>query len=105
MNANFTSLNDLAQRVQEGDARAKSHMKEQLGPQLARIVRRVLERGTASSPLEHKILAAAHRLAPAAAGARLDARTDPVARSLCQMVVSRLWPGSTEGQLQATAVA
>ena len=111
------SLNTLAQRVQEGDYAAKRQMKETLEPSMARIVRRVLERGQATTSLERKILAAARRLAPVehvdgnaldrpdTVSADLTKRTIPVSRNLCQMVVNRLWPGCTEDPLQTTLTA
>jgi hypothetical protein len=98
-------LEDLARRVQEGDREAKARMKQRLEPSMARIVARVLAKGTATTSLERKILVAAQRLAPPDALGPNTARTDPLARNLCQMVVNRLWPDRTEGSWQPTLTA
>jgi hypothetical protein len=104
------SLEALTQRVQEGDLQAKAQLKHLLEPSMARIVRRVLDKGSASTSLERKILAAAQRLAPMPAPAahaqrHQEQRLAPVARNLCQTVVNRLWPGGTEGSLTGTMVS
>ncbi len=98
-------LKQLTQRVREGDLQARTQLKDRLDPEMAHIVRRVLEKGEASTSLERKILAAARRLAPNLEDKANEPPTAPVARNLCQMIVSRLWPGGTEGAFQATLVS
>lgn len=98
-------LNQLTQRVREGDLQARAQLKHRLEPEMAHIVRRVLEKGEASTSLERKILAAARRLAPDPDAKVDERRSTPLARNLCQMIVSRLWPGGTEGALHATMVS
>ncbi|MCI0377404.1 MAG: hypothetical protein L0215_07350 [Gemmataceae bacterium] len=94
MNPERNDFEYLANQTRSGNLQAKVHLRESLEPQLARIVRRVLERGTAATSLERKILSAARRFGPLNPSS--PARTAPVARSLCQMVINRLWPGTTE---------
>src|SRR5947209_5889411 len=95
-------LERLAQRVEAGDAAAKTRLERQMEPSMALIVRRVLERGTANSSLERKILVAAQRLGPQDSSGPHDARTAPLAHNLCQMVINRLWPGQTAAPCQPT---
>jgi len=98
-------LKQLTQRVQAGDFAARGELKHRLEPAMARIVRRVLERGEASTTLERTILAEARRLSPDGfGGSGQQRRTAPVARDLCQRIVTRLWPGATEGELVGTRI-
>lgn len=99
------NLECLAQRVQQGDRLAKAQLQQNLEPSMVRIVRRVLEKGHATSSLERKILVAAERLAPHEFPRTDDPRSIPLAHNLCQMVVSRLWPGATEDARQLTLTA
>ncbi len=107
MQPQHNDLEVLARRVQEGDFEAKAQLKHEIEPSMARIVRRVLAKGHASSSLERKILAAARRLAPNSLPSDDDPRTAPLAHNLCQLVVNRLWPGATEisGAWQQTVTA
>ena len=95
-------LESLARRVQEGDLEARAQLKQDLESSMAHIVRRVLEKGTATTSLERKILAAAQRLCPQGRPSPNDPRTAPLAHNLCLMVVNRLWPGHTENSGQST---
>ena len=99
------NLDFLAKRVGEGDFQAKAQLRQELEPGLPLIVRRVLERGTAHSSLERKILLAARRLAPPPRPGASDPRAAPVAQNLCRMVIDRLWPGHTEDPWHATLTA
>ena len=105
MNRDNIPLDGLAQRTQQGDLQAKVQLKQQLEPNMNRIVRHVLERGQASSSLERRILAVAERLVPQAGAQGNPARTAVVSRNLCEMVVNRLWPGATEGSWARTTTA
>lgn len=105
MQAHENNLEVLAQRVQQGDRHAKAKFQQSVEPSLVRIVRRVLEKGHATSSLERKILVAAERLAPQTVPSSNDPRTTPLAHNLCEMVVSRLWPGATEERWHATVLA
>jgi hypothetical protein len=98
-------LESLAQRVQEGDYEARAQLKQDLEPSLARIVRRVLEKGTATTTLEQKILIAAQRLCPQERPSPRDPRTQSLAHNLCLMIVDRLWPGRTQDSWQPTLTA
>lgn len=92
------TLNVLAQRIQQGDRQAKAEFREHLEPSLVRIVRRVLEKGTATCSLERKILATARRLMPEEV---LDSsHSEAIAQNLCRMVLTRLCSGVTERGLQ-----
>ena len=98
----IVDLDGLAQRVGQGDYEAKTRLRQELEPGVTQIVRLVLERGTATTKLERRILQAARRLAPSAMPSANDPRTLPVAHNLCQQVVDHLWPGNTEGPWDAT---
>jgi hypothetical protein len=98
-------LESLARRVQEGDFAAMAKLTQELEPSLVRIVRRVLEKGTATTSLERKILVAAQRLCPQARPSPNDPRTAPLAHNLCLMIVNRLCPGRTETSPQSTLTA
>jgi hypothetical protein len=92
------SLEILAQRVEQGDARAKAQLREQLQKQMTRITRRALGPSPSASELGRKIQATALRLDPQSQASSHLAHQ--VAANLCQTVVNRLWTGSTEGRLQ-----
>jgi hypothetical protein len=98
-------LGSLVRRVQQADREAKTRLERQLGPGLAYIVRRVLERGTAHSLLEQRILMAARLLTPRAVSGRGDPPAALLARNLCQIAIHRLWPGHTEEAWQTTIPA
>lgn len=95
------SLENLAERVQDGDALARAQLRARLRRPLAHIARRALGENAGASELARRIRATAHRLdAQSTAKSHL---VDQVASNLCQSVVNRLWNGSTEGALQTRA--
>src|SRR5262249_14597906 len=92
------SLENLAQRVQEGDALARAELRCRLEKQMARIARRALPRSPGSSELGRVVLNPAQRLPPQ--GGAHPHLIQKVAANLCQTVVNRLWGGSTDARLQ-----
>jgi hypothetical protein len=93
-------LENLARRVQEGNLDAKVQLERQLKPSMARLVRRVLERGQPTTNLERKILVVAQRLDPQ--DNPNCSRSATVAHNLCQMIIHRLWPSDTQCPLSST---
>lgn len=110
------TLESLARRVAQGDARARLAFADALGPQLARIVRRALERGEASLDMMRRIVFEARRLSstdpvsirpsfPGQARAERERLTERVTDNLSQAILSRLWGPTELVGLSATAVA
>src|SRR5262249_34130385 len=98
-------LTALAQRVRQGDFQAKAKLEERLQSSMPYIVRRVLQRGRASSSLDRSILALAREIAPSPRPGTNDPRTSSVTMELCRRVLDRLWPGQTAGPWQTTMTA
>jgi hypothetical protein len=64
MNEQEYDLGTLAFRAGRGDRQAGATLRQQLEPQLARIVRCTLRSGRDSNPLAKRVLAEARRLTP-----------------------------------------
>lgn len=92
----------LARRAAAGDVQARNLLQEQLGPQLERIVRRSLLHGGCSR-LDATIHAEARRQGSGLV-AEPERQAAPVAESLGQRLLERLWPGQIVA-CQDTAVA
>lgn len=90
----FTNdLDLLAARTGRGDPAAESQLRQQLEPQMVRIVSQALRSGTGRTPLARNILAKARQLAPAGGGTQAENRDRlirRVARELCASVIDRL---------------
>jgi hypothetical protein len=87
-------IRSLAARARDGDVQAAHSLREELEPQMLRIVRRAMRSGTASSPLARRILAVAAEV-PAQSGAWPhdgEHVIGRVASRLCDSVISRLRP-------------
>jgi hypothetical protein len=102
MEASENPIEALAQRVREGDYEAKAELRRQLGHRLFQIIRWVLERGTAATALERNFLVAAEHLPAWVRHSSDDQKAALLAESFCQLVIDRLWPGSTVEFCQAT---
>jgi hypothetical protein len=117
MNCNSNPFAQLAARVRRGEESAAEQFRQQMTPQLVRMVRRVVRYGPCSSPWEQKIQAETQRLL-ARNGGMLPTDSDQVigqvARRLCQDMVDNLrqefptedtWKGESEPSRLACALA
>ena len=61
MSTNPTHWNTLAARARHGEYEAAAQLRDELAPQMTRLVRRTLRSGTTHSPLDRQILSEADR--------------------------------------------
>ena len=93
MDTRNQSLNQLASRIEGGDASAVPQFRRELEPQMERIVGRALRSRTAANPLSRRIqeqarqVSGGHALGPAD---RLDLVIKLVTRAMCDSAVERL---------------
>jgi hypothetical protein len=89
----ITNLNDLADRVGQGETEAATALRLALQPQLARILRRSLRGQAEGSPLSRSLLAKMGADLPANhQQANPDRVANRVARGLCSTMIDRLRP-------------
>jgi len=93
MNVNEHDLETLALRARRGDPAAGAALRQQLEPQLRRIVRNTLKTGRDSNPVARRVLAMARRVAdvpPQAGWEAPESLVSQVARQVCESVLARL---------------
>lgn len=100
MNPAHRAFSALVQQARHGDAGARSQMERDLIP----IVRRVIQKGAATSGLDRRILDEAHRW-QAAAHADQDQLIGHVAHSLCCCVIAQMRPAASPERPAAETVA
>lgn len=100
MSSPTSELRHLAARVSMGDPTAAVALKQELEPDMLRIVRRAMRATTGPSALTGRVRAAARRLSPAGAD---HAATDSawlagqVAQDVCDSMIGRLQADRPDG--------
>src|SRR5581483_10896332 len=84
------NLDALADKAGRGEPLAQVHFREEVEPQLQRIVRYTLKRGVGTSTLDRRILAEARRLRHAGWYEDSEELAGQIARNLCRQVLNRL---------------
>jgi len=117
MNWSSNPFAQLAAQVRRGEESAAEHFRQQMTPQLVRMVRRVVRYGPCSSPWEQRIQAETQRLLDRCGGmlpTDSDQLIGQVARHLCQDMVDNLrqefptedtWKAGAEPSRPACALA
>jgi hypothetical protein len=89
----------LADRAGLGDASAKVQLRQEMEPEVVRIVRRVIQNGAGPSPLDRRILAVADSLGldtVSAAGEDGELLVRHVAQRVCATVMAGARPVSRQ---------
>lgn len=98
MTHELTRLRALAVRVGNGDQLAAAHLLRALEPRVRRIVRRVMRRRSAFSPMAARILLEVRRVATASHNPDQDQLATTVAHNICAALIDQLraapdgWP-------------
>jgi hypothetical protein len=93
MDTSSPSLNQLAARIEGGDASAVTQFRRTFEPQMARVVGRALRSGSTATPLNRRIQEKARQLSRGNGlrpTRRLDLLVELVTRAMCDSALERL---------------
>jgi len=95
------TMQDLVRRAGQGDALALAELRQELQPQMIRIVRRALRTETVNSALAQRIRTTVHQVYGSAKNRSAkdsDGLVGQVARRLCDVLAGHLQVATLEGR-------